>query len=90
MDASLGNPLADLARTTVILRGAVATSQIPKRWQKTAVRIFHARYLRHYFALRPGGEAEYGRWLPLVAAARLSENIPELERWLVAQVEWGL
>ena len=25
---------------------------------------------------------EYRRWLPIVAAARLSENIPELEQWL--------
>jgi len=85
MDASLGNPLADLARTTIISRGAVAAGQIPKRWQRMAVRLFHDRYIRHYFALRPGGEAEYGRWLPVVAAARLSEGIPELERWLVAQ-----
>jgi Ser/Thr protein kinase RdoA (MazF antagonist) len=90
MDASLGNPLADLARTTIISQGAVATGQIPKGWQRTAMRLFHARYVRHYLALRPGGEAEYGRWLPLVAAARLSEGIPELEGWLVAQVEKGL
>ena len=44
-------------------------------------------YLRRYFALRPEGYEEYGRWLPIVAAARLSENIPELERWLLAQAE---
>jgi hypothetical protein len=43
-----------------------------------------------YFSLRPGGESEYSRWLPIVAAARLSENIPELEKWLVAQAENGL
>jgi hypothetical protein len=51
------------------------------------MRLFHARYVRHYLALRPGGEAEYGRWLPVAAAARLSENIPELETWLIAQAE---
>jgi Ser/Thr protein kinase RdoA (MazF antagonist) len=87
MDASLGNPLADLARTTIISQGAVATGQIPKGWQRMGMRLFHARYVRRYFALRPGGEAEYGRWLPVVAAARLSENIPELETWLIAQAE---
>jgi len=29
--------------------------------------------------------AEYRRWLPVVAAARLEENIPKLEHWLVAR-----
>jgi hypothetical protein len=38
----------------------------------------------------PGGAGEHRRWLPVVAAARLSENIPELERWLLAQVRKGL
>ncbi len=49
------------------------------------MRLFHTIYLRRYFALRPAGRVEYGRWLPIVAAARLSENIPELEAWLLAQ-----
>ncbi|MBI4732425.1 MAG: hypothetical protein HY781_09960, partial [Chloroflexi bacterium] len=52
---------------------------------KTFVRLFHAVYLRRYFQLRTSGEAEYRRWLPVVAAARLSENIPELEGWLLEQ-----
>jgi len=34
----------------------------------------------------PGGTNEYHRWLPVVAAARLSENIPEVEGWRLAQV----
>jgi Ser/Thr protein kinase RdoA (MazF antagonist) len=89
IDASLGNPLADVARTTVILLGAAA-AQVPNRLLAAFVRLFHAIYLRHYFRLRPGGEAEYRRWLPVVAAARLSENIAELEGWLVTQVQEGL
>lgn len=44
-------------------------------------------YIRHYFLLRPGGEMEYRHWLPVVAAARISENIPEVEQWLLKQVE---
>jgi hypothetical protein len=51
------------------------------------VRLFHGAYLRRYFTLRPGGREEYGRWLPIVAAARLSENIPEIEQWLLAQAD---
>ena len=73
-----------------IALGAAASSQIPNRTMKTFVRLFHAVYLRRYFQLRHGGETEYCRWLPLVAAARLSENIPELERWLVKRAGKGL
>jgi Ser/Thr protein kinase RdoA (MazF antagonist) len=83
IDASLGNPLADLARTSIIILGAAATSQVPNPLEKIVVRLFHSAYLRHYFRLRPGVEKEYHRWLPVVAAARLSENIPELKDWLV-------
>ncbi|HKY56340.1 MAG TPA: phosphotransferase, partial [Anaerolineales bacterium] len=83
MDASRGNPLADVARTTVIARGEAESGEIPNPFIKVLVNLFHSIYLRHYFRLRPGGEDEYRRWLPIVAGARLSEGIPELEKWLL-------
>jgi uncharacterized protein (TIGR02172 family) len=86
IDATRGNPLADVARSTIILMGAAASDQISNPFMKAFARLFHAAYVRHYFSLCPGGEHEYRHWLPIVAAARLSENIPELERWLVAQL----
>jgi uncharacterized protein (TIGR02172 family) len=89
IDASCGNPLADLARTTILILGA-ADRQVEGVLQKALVRIFHAATIRHYFRLSPGGEHEYDRWLPIVAAARLSENIPEVEGWLMARAEQGL
>jgi hypothetical protein len=89
IDASLGNPLADLARTTIILLGAIEASQIQNPWHKIVVRIMHAIYVRRYFRLQPDGKGEYTQWLPIVAAARLSEDIPELEKWLVAQAAKG-
>jgi Ser/Thr protein kinase RdoA (MazF antagonist) len=85
IDASLGNPLADLARTSVLILGAAASIQVPNRLIKVLVGTFHQVYLTHYFRLRPGGEAEYRRWIPVVAAARLSEGIPEVQEWLVTQ-----
>lgn len=88
IDTTLGNPLADLARTTIILSGAVAC-QIENPVEKVIIRIFHGIYLRAYFHLRSGGEGEYRRWLPVVAAARLSEGIAELEDWLIGQVKEG-
>lgn len=84
VDASSGNPLADLARSSIIALGA-ADCQVEDAVQRVCVRIFQAAYLRFYFKLRPGGEAEYRRWLPILAAARLSEEIPELEAWLIAR-----
>ncbi len=87
IDASRGNPLADVARTSIILRGAVNSKQIPNLLAKLFVSIFHGTYLREYFRLRPGGKDEYQRWLPIVAGARLNEEIPELEEWLVMQAE---
>jgi len=87
IDASRGNPLADVARTSIITLGAVSSSQVPNPVLKIFVKVFHSAYLEQYFHLRPGGEDEYRRWLPILAGARLSENIPELERWLVKQAE---
>jgi len=89
IDASCGNPVADVARTTILLLGA-ADRQIQGSLRRTIVRIFHSAYLRHYFKLNPGGREEYNRWLPVIAAARLSENILELEGWLIARAEKGL
>ena len=88
-DATIGSPLADVARTTTLLLGAAAC-QVQGGRQKIGVLLFHSAYRRHYFRFRPGGEQEYIRWLPLVAAARLSENIPELEKWLILQTMRGL
>jgi len=85
IDATRGNPLADVARTSIILLGAVASSQIANPIQKIFVRNFHSAYLREYFRLRPQGQDEYHRWLPIVAGARLNEGMPELETWLVEQ-----
>jgi len=90
IDATLGNPLADVARSSILALGAAATSQIPNPFMKAIIRLFHDAYIRHYFDLCPGGEIEFRSWLPVVAAARLSEGIPELETWLVALAHRGL
>jgi uncharacterized protein (TIGR02172 family) len=85
IDASRGNPLADVARTSIILLGSAGSTQARNPFMKLFIRTFHSAYLKQYFHLRPGGENEYRRWLPIVAGARLSENIPELETWLIEQ-----
>jgi len=87
LDASCGNHLADVARTTILIRGGAETSQVPNAMVRPFLRLLHVVYVRHYFRLRPDRKDEYRRWLPIVAAARVSEEIPELEAWLIAQAE---
>ncbi len=86
IDATRGNPLADLARTSILLLGA-ADCQLTRPLEKAIVHIFHAAYIRRYFRHRPDDRPEYRCWLPVVAAARLSENIAELESWLIARAD---
>ena len=83
IDASIGSPLADVARTSIMLLGSAATEST---WfLRYGIRILHAIYLRRYFQLCPDGKDEYRRWLPIVAAGRLNEGIVEQESWLLAQ-----
>jgi len=101
-NASRGNPLADLARATIGHLGSTMTKQIKRPFLsygtskiseiknsllQFAARLCYPISLKRYFQLCPGGEEEYQRWLPIVAAARLSHNIPELEKMLIAQAE---
>lgn len=87
VDASTSSPLADVARTTILLLGAVDAGQKHRPLIRELLHLFHSLYLRHYFSLRPGGEEEYRRWLPLVAAGRVSEGISDQEAWLIRQAE---
>ena len=89
-DVTLGRPLADLARSSVILLGVSAPGSRAPWVEKLMVEWYHRIYLRHYFRLRPGGEDEYRAWRPIVAAARMREGIVEIQDWLLSQVRVGL
>lgn len=86
IDASIGNPIADVARTSILTRGMVEVEPQFSRFQRFGLRIMYAVYLFRYFQLRPGGQDEYHRWLPIIAAGRLNENIPGWDAWLLAEV----
>ncbi len=85
IDASIGSPLADVARTSILAQGMVAAEPQFSRFQRFGLRIMHDVYLKHYFQLRPGGWDEYRRWLPIVAAGRLNEGITGWDAFLLAQ-----
>jgi uncharacterized protein (TIGR02172 family) len=87
VDATRGNPVADVARTWVIL--SELGYSIP-RLIKVLRSWFLKAYLKHYFQLHPNDQQQFTAWIPIVAAARLSENISEIQEWLLAQAKAGL
>ena len=90
MTACSGSPWADVARTSLILTIGIkaAGNQIPLLLRVIA-RLFHQTYLHWYRSLRTDTQSELHKWTPVIAAARLNENIiPEREA-LIRIVEQG-
>lgn len=87
MDASRGNALADVARTSIILLGEAQREDYRPELRQV-IGNFHAVYLDEYFRLRPQRREEYADWLPIVAASRLSEGIKQVEGWLVSRAQF--
>lgn len=85
-NAHLGNPLEDVARSTLMLTGAPISEDI----DATGIESFNEAYLKCYFEIRPDGEEQLQAWRPIVAAVRLNDNIPALTNWLLEQVRSGL
>lgn len=83
IDVTVGHPMGDVARTSILLLGMSATTNPLTR---LIVDWFHRHYLQTYFA-SGGDRAIYRAFLPIVAAARLAEGIPELQGFLLKQAE---
>jgi uncharacterized protein (TIGR02172 family) len=87
VDATQGHPLADVARTCLLLRLGGLPSNVARRGFILALRTsFHTAYLRRYFQLRPGSRELLAAWQVPVAAARLEEGIVEEEDRLIELV----
>lgn len=82
VDATLGHPHADVARTSLLLRTGSSTAKLPPLMRPLvglALRIFHDAYLDRYLAVNQASRADIQAWEVVCAAARLSEHIPESE-----------
>ena len=86
-DCSFGNPLADVARSTILFLGGITGNETPNLAFEQLVRTCHQQYLDRYFELSSHDKSEYEQWLPIVAGARLNENITALEPWLLSEAE---
>lgn len=83
IDAALGHPLADLARTLVLFRVGVPPGN---PLIDLADKVFLHPYLPTYFNNSPYTPADLDAWMLPVAAARLAENIPHEVEPLIAMV----
>jgi len=91
MDATQGNPVADVARTAVLFRAAVLPQDMPgRRVIELIRRAFLRAYLRQYSAATPAEPDQFLAWNAVVAGARLAERIPGEEKRLLALVAAGL
>lgn len=88
VEASCGHPLADVARTTLMMQHAAVPPHVPGRRLIEAGRmLWYHLYLRRYCQLRSVLPKQVEAWLLPVAAARLSENIPEEEAQLLRLIQ---
>jgi aminoglycoside phosphotransferase (APT) family kinase protein len=88
-NALRGDPLADVARTWMLLEMAAIPEGTPLRWLITALRRrFFAVYLKRYRQLRPFKDEELDAWKLLILATRVqAEPIPEETEQLLRVME---
>jgi hypothetical protein len=88
--ATRGDPMADVARTSLLLQIGSPPQGIstPIRWLIAFIRArVHQVYMSQYFALHPGNQRRLQRWMFPVAVARLNEDITEERQQLIALIE---
>jgi uncharacterized protein (TIGR02172 family) len=92
IDASIGNPLADVARTYILMTMGVRAQPagIKKIVETLAVQLFLFEYLRCYCRLANTHPSAVRAWMAVVAAARLDEHVENQESALIAFVETNL
>ena len=84
MTASAGSPWTDVARTSLLLSvGPRGAGKLINPMIRMVITLYHRVYLNQYHALVPDTTNELNQWMPVVAAARLNEDIlPEREALL--------
>lgn len=87
-NAALGDPLADVARTLLLIRaGAVQTTSPAMRVPMRALTaVLNRFYLRRYRQLHPYAPERLAAWELPVTAARLSEGVDVEEVYLLARI----
>ncbi len=86
IDATRGSSLLDVARSTILFGGSGPLPRgFPKAWLIRLIKPwFYHNYLRHYSQLNPLDPDLLKTWIPVVAAARLDENVAWDEQRLLS------
>lgn len=89
-DAAAGDPLADVARTSLLLQmSPLSPGGSGGALLAAARRAFHRVYLDHYFQVTGRDRRRLARWSAVVAAARLAEKVPAEREQLLRRIVSG-
>ena len=91
--AGNGNPLADVAATSIIIWGgdpANRPGSLKRAIEKGIGYFLNRSYLKHYAKSISFDRDQYLAWLPIVAASRLDDGHLNLQKWLLSVVETGI
>lgn len=82
MTATQGNPLADVARTSIMFKFGVISEKpyLEKKIINVLRNKFYSEYIKHYIDISEVSMEEIEQWELPIAAARLIEGIPESEK----------
>ena len=70
--------IVEIDGSSLLLTLSQPAAEMSLDWKIRLLRYwFHRVYLAHYQGLLPFGVGELARWRPVVAAARISEGVPE-------------
>jgi uncharacterized protein (TIGR02172 family) len=90
MTACSGSRWTDLARSSLLLSiGAKSAGKQLSPFIRMAIRLYHRTYLNQYRAFSPDQTNEMDRWTPVIAAARLKEEIAPERQALLKMVQEG-
>ncbi len=90
MTACSGCRWADVARTSLLLTiGPKGAANLVSPLLLFAIRFFHRVYINRYLKTMPDKENELKRWAPVIAAARLNEDIAPERNALLEIVQKG-
>lgn len=91
VDAARGNPLADVARTVLLVEVGRPPLDAGRLRAFDRLRpVFLRQYLDRYFQARTASPETLAVWRPIVAAARLDEKVPGERRRLLRRIRDGL
>jgi uncharacterized protein (TIGR02172 family) len=91
MTVSTGHPIADFARTSMLLTvGPKGAGKQITPIVASALQLFYKIYARRYLQLNPDINRQYPRWLTVIAAARVAEQIEPERAALIEIVKKGL